>query len=434
MTASAPSANALRLLSHIGVLGLVRVPTARRWLANASCQPPEFELTDQSPHQLLVDISVIHQHDAGTGIQRVVRSVLGHLQITPLADRVVHPVAASAKRPYAYCHPRKCSGDACERVTARKGDVFLGLDLVAHLLPKHVSQLLEWKLSGARLYFVVYDILPLIHPSHFKPRRVQHFKRWVRLISILADGLLCISRTVQSDLQAWLARHFGLSPQHVPSHVIPLGGDFSKSINSAAPRIAAQAALSVLQDHRWALMVGTLEPRKCHAQVLDAFELLWQQGQAFCLVLIGRAGWHTQALQQRITQHPELNCRLYWFGDANDAELTLFYQQCTGVVAASVAEGYGLPLREAMAHSKPLLARDIPVFEEVAGNYAEYFADDSPSGLSTKLSHWLTASPQSAAQTPPLHLPTWAITTQRILVAIDVAPQVATTAFQCEPA
>ena len=416
MTLPAIPANVLTLLARTGLLGLVPVPTARQWIASASSQPQISVPNGHLPKQLLVDVSVIHQHDAGTGIQRVVRSVLGHLQATPLAGYAVHAVAAEAKRPYHYT--AESSGQGRQQVQAQKDDVFLGLDLAAHLLPRHIKQLLDWKLAGARLHFVVYDILPLTHPSHFKAKRVQHFRRWARLIASLADSLLCISRTVQADLQDWLEKNFGLSPAQLPTQVIALGGDFAKNIISTAPSVLVQKTLDQLQGQRWALMVGTLEPRKCHAQVLDAFEQLWQQNQPVCLVLIGRVGWQTEALQQRIALHPQLNRKLYWFNNASDSELELFYQQCTGVVAASLAEGYGLPLREAMAHGKPLLARNIPVFREVAGDYAHYFDDDTATVFGVKLHQWLHMP--VATSKPDSDISTWANTTLRILQSLAI--------------
>ena len=420
MTLPAVSANALGLLSRTGLLGLVPVPTVRRWVVNAGRQAQAAALPMSNvPQQLLVDVSVIHQHDAGTGIQRVVRSVLSHLQTLPLAKHTVHAVAAQANRPYYYT---ASSGSSEGRqVTMQNGDVFLGLDLAAHLLPRHITQLLHWKFAGARLHFVVYDVLPLTHPTYFTPKRVQHFKNWARLIASLADSLLCISRAVQSDLQAWVQKNFGLSPDQLPTQVIPLGGDFADNSARTAPSEVVQTALNRLQGQSWALMVGTLEPRKCHAQLLNAFELLWQQGHAVCLVLVGRAGWHTQLLQQRIAQHPQLNSKLYWFNDASDSELQLFYQHCTGVVAPSLAEGYGLPLREAMAQGKPLLARDILVFKEVAGEHARYFFDDTPEAFSYTLQDWLAAPQSGFEATSPQPMHTWAEATRNILLALGVA-------------
>ena len=411
---------ALILLARTGLLRLASAARVRQWVANASTSTPLRQ--QDAPRQLLLDVSVIHKHDAGTGIQRVVRSVLGHLQATPPEGFTVRCVVAESKRPYHHVE-RQGHASTTQKVKVQAGDVFLGLDLAAHLLPRHLSQLLEWKLAGASLHFVVYDMLPLTHAAHFKAARARHFQRWAQLLAMMADSLLCISHSVQADLQRWLSQNAGLTPRQLPTRVVPLGGDFYKAPQAAPSRPSPEVlqALSQLQGKHWALMVGTLEPRKCHARVLDAFEHLWQQQSPAALVLVGRPGWHTEKLQQRIAQHPQLNRNLYWFSAASDAELEIFYQQTTGVVVASLAEGYGLPLSEALNHGKPLLARDIPVFREVAGEHARYFTDDTPAAFSHTLQDWLAAPQSGSEATSPQPTHTWAEATRHIMQALNIA-------------
>ena len=422
----------LAWLARTGLLRFAPVGRVRQWVASSSQWQGKGQLTSQinATHgagvakplrQLLVDVSVIHWHDAGTGIQRVVRSVLAHLQAHPPEGFVVRSVVAESKRPYHYADVPGQPGQ--QQVKVQRGDIFLGLDLAAHLLPRHISQLLQWKLDGANLHFVVYDMLPLTHPSQFTAARVRHFQRWARLIAIMADSLLCISQTVQRELQHWLSQNTGLSPAQLPSHVIPLGGDFLGATSSTTGQASTQVlqTLKQLQTTPTVLMVGTLEPRKCHAQVLSAFEHLWAQQNPAALLLVGRPGWHTEPLQQRITQHEQLNHKLFWFNAANDAELELFYKQATGVVAASLAEGYGLPLSEALNHGKPLLARDISVFREVAGEYAQYFTADAPEALARTLQQWLAClQPVSAASIPQHPVQTWSEATRQILQVLGI--------------
>lgn len=402
----------------------------RKWARNAGCLPAQ-QTKESAPkrdssgppvprahRQLLVDVSVFHLHDAGTGIQRVVRSVLAELQNRAPPGFTVCTVAAQSRTPYCYVdHPGQPNS---RRVNVGPGDIFLGLDLAAHLLPRHLGQLMEWKLQGVELHFVVYDLLPLVHPAHFKAARVRHFQRWAKLIAMVADSLLCISRSVESDLQNWMSREVRLSPGQVHTHVIALGSDIP-GISAVAPaRQHIMEALKQLQGRNWALMVGTLEPRKCHAQVLAAFEHLWKHDNDDVLVVVGRPGWHTEQLQQRIARHPALHRHLYWFSDATDAELALFYQQAKGVLMASFAEGFGLPLVEARSHGIPVLARDIPVFREVAGAHAQYFTDDSPDALAATLHGWLASSPPKSSRSPEAHSFTWADTTDQILQSIGI--------------
>src|SRR5690606_5090572 len=121
------------------------------------------------------------------------------------------------------------------------------------------------------------------------------------------------------------------------------------------------------------LMVGTIESRKGYDQVLDAFDQLWGEGSVERLVIVGRQGWLVDDLVQRILQHPENGHRLFWLSDVSDEALVKLYERTDALIMASEAEGFGLPLIEAAKHGIPLIARDLPVFREVAGEGALYF-------------------------------------------------------------
>jgi len=410
----------LALLARTGLLRQLPSLRVRQWITQASAQR-SAAVPQALPalRQLLVDVSVVHWHDAGTGIQRVVRSVLAHLEKNPPPGFRVCCVVAQRKQPYLYAH--SLGQPRAKKVDVGPGDIFLGLDLAAHLLPSHLNQLLNWKLAGVALHFVVYDMLPLTHPAHFTRPRVRHFERWARLLAIMADGLLCISHSVRIDAQTWFQENTGLSASQLRTTVVPLGGDLPPESLTDLPSEGVIETIAMLKSRPWALMVGTLEPRKCHTQVLDAFEQLWQQGDESALVLVGQRGWQTDALQLRITQHAQLNRNLFWFQAATDADLERFYQAATGVLAASVAEGYGLPLSEALNHLKPLLVRDIPVFREVAGTNAIYFTDDTPVTFSLALRQWLTNARYTAGvfENPPIER-SWADATIAIVHAMGI--------------
>jgi glycosyltransferase involved in cell wall biosynthesis len=138
-------------------------------------------------------------------------------------------------------------------------------------------------------------------------------------------------------------------------------------------------------------MVGTLEPRKAHAQALAAFEALWDGGTDVTLVVAGKAGWMVESLVKRLNQHPERGQRLLWIESATDDELQSLYEASSGVLMASQGEGFGLPLVEAATHRRPILARDLPVFREVAGEHATYFSGLSAASLAAALASWLIA-------------------------------------------
>jgi glycosyltransferase involved in cell wall biosynthesis len=408
------------MIRHISALIFAQLPVSvSRALVSKSGRVVREK--GHKPKQLLVDVSEVIKHDARTGIQRVVRGILPHLMENPPAGYEVRPVFAERNREYRYAPITSTCLQAgvqerrdAEPATADFGDIFLGLDLAAHLLPRHQDQLYGWKRRGVRLCFLVYDILPLLHPHWFNPKRRKTFDRWLRTLAIYGDDLICISETVKGDLQAWLSSRYGLSKDALRLRTIPLGADIDATMPSTGLEPHHQAFLVKMEEVPSVLMVGTLEPRKGYGHVLDAFELLWQQGHDINLVIAGRPGWKTEPLQQRLRSNAELNRRLFWFDDASDELLKALYGVATGVLLASEAEGFGLPLVEAMHYGKPVLARDIPVFREVVDNAITYFKSGQSESLAKTIHTWLGALSINKLDLPRTS-PTWSCTVKLLL-------------------
>jgi glycosyltransferase involved in cell wall biosynthesis len=347
--------------------------------------------------QLLVDVSNLAVRDAGTGIQRVVRNVLRELLAAPPAGFDVAPVAfdEAGVLHYARGLAHRLGGAAGAPppdpvADPRQGDVFLGLDLSAHIVPGERAQFARWRDAGVRLYFVVYDLIPLLRPDVVDPAALPHFDRWYPAIGELADGLCCISRAVVDELHAWCdqARPARERPLHI-GH-FHLGAELDAVPGGPGADDAGDVA-AVADERPKFLMVGTLEPRKGHAQALDAFERLWAEGVDVELAIVGQPGWLMDAFAQRLRAHPEHGRRLQWFERASDADLLALYRGSAALLLASEAEGFGLPLIEAARHGLPLVARDLPVFREVAGAHATYFSGHAPQDLAAALRAWLAA-------------------------------------------
>jgi len=145
-------------------------------------------------------------------------------------------------------------------------------------------------------------------------------------------------------------------------------------------------------------MVGTIEPRKGYLQAIDAFSQLWAEGVEANLVIVGKEGWKglpemarrdIPATIERLRSHSELDRRLYFLEGISDEYLEKVYGASTCLIAASYGEGFGLPLVEAAQHELPIIARDIPVFREVAGEHAFYFEGLNANDLAASVREWL---------------------------------------------
>lgn len=385
------------------------------------------------PRRLLLDVSVISRLDAGTGIQRVVRAVFNELLEVAGERFVLCPVAATRKRPYSYAiwNGVGLREEIGHEVVIKQSDIFLGLDFSTHAVVRHFHQLSAWKRSGANLYFIVHDLLPEEHPEWFSTVAVIAYRRWIKAVAVLSSGIFCNSLDTEMRLLNYFKDRFALIPSQIPTSVLPMGWDIAPARSMYGLTRDYSNILTRVRQETSALMVGTLEPRKGHAQVLAAFNQLWQSDVDCNLVIIGRSGWKTEMLQNEIVNHREFNRRLFWLDEASDETLLEFYRACDGVIIASLAEGYGLPMIEAIGHGKPILARDLSVFREqvrITGMDAqpqsvqsvEFFSTTNGLELASVIRKWLNNIRAGSIMTADnLRYPTWKDTANSLLNGLD---------------
>lgn len=383
--------------------------------------------------QLLVDISALVQTDLWTGIERIVRSVLSHLLHNPPSGWQIEPVYACMEADgYRYARhftsrflgmPEDWAVD--ERVEAYAGDVFFGLDLQQYIICRQIKVLQDWHRRGVSIRFVVYDLLPVLMPEVFPDGVQEVHQHWLETVAQF-DGAICISRTVADELHTWLQAS---GPRRERPFVVQwfhLGADFENSVSSTGMPDDAQQMLVTLQARPSFLSVSTIEPRKGHEQILSAFESLWEQGIDANLVLVGKRGWMTEGLMhrteiivKRLRNHAEVGKRMFWIECVSDEYLEKIYAASTCLIAASKGEGFGLPLIEAAQHKLPIIARDIPVFREVAGEHAFYFNNSKePQAIAGKVVEWLKLN--AGGKTPQSEKMTWLTWAQSAQKLIDI--------------
>jgi glycosyltransferase involved in cell wall biosynthesis len=259
-------------------------------------------------------------------------------------------------------------------ICLNKGDIFYGLDLASHEVEKatNASIYKQYKLLGVKIIFMVYDLLPILYP-HFFPTHLQgEFKQWFKNISEISDQLICISEKVANDVRAQTDNKTLLIDS------LHLGADISQSKEIASSDKNKQAISF--------LMVGTVEPRKGHQEVLEAFEELWKQGFDINLKIVGKKGWMMNDFIQALNNHPQKDKHLFYLEFVSDQILNQLYIDSDCLIAASIDEGFGLPLIEGAHHNIPLIARDIEVFREVATKYAYYFKTNE---LAREIKKWI---------------------------------------------
>lgn len=377
---------------------------------------------------LLVDISELCKHDGKSGIQRVVRSILFEWLNHPPEGYVIKPVYTKAGEPFyryaaqftaIFLGKEASEAEQDEVISYRAGDIYLCLDLLMDVLPHKQTYLDTMRVHGVSIFFVVYDLLILQLPHCFVESLQEHYVKWINAVAQY-DGAMCISHAVADELREWLHQNAPARKRPFQIGAFHLGADIDQSMPSTG--LPANPALRIesLEAFPNFLMVGTLEPRKGHAQTLDAFELLWASGVEANLIIVGKHGWLVDELAARLVSHPELGRRLLWLEGASDEYLEHLYNHCDCLIAASYGEGFGLPLIEAAQYKLPIIARDLPVFREVAGEFAWYFNGATAQEIADSLTEWLKLyehkqHPQSG-EMPWL---TWKGSAQQLIGEID---------------
>jgi len=381
--------------------------------------------------QLLVDVSSLVQHDHKTGIQRVVKGILTQWLKQAPEGFVVEPVYATHDETYRYAKnfkesffPDQYSDSPDGKVVFGWGDIFLGLDLNHHLPIIHHYSLHEMFHQGVDVYFVVYDLLPVQFPSFWEAQHgvTEAHRNWLSVVSEFS-GAVCISESVADELRLWLKAQASQAKSSFVINHFHLGVDIDQIQAKNDVDLENITTHSLSDPAPTFLMVGTLEPRKGHQQVLEAFEELWRKRQDVRLLIVGKEGWLVEDLVQKLRRHPEFNQRLFWLEGASDPQLELAYAQSTGLIAASYGEGFGLPLIESAHHQLPIIARDIPVFREVAGPYAFYFKAESPTELASALLAWLDLY-KSKTHPKSENMPwiTWQESARQLTTAMNLPP------------
>ncbi len=350
--------------------------------------------------KIFLDISTIVSLDYRSGIQRVTRAIFMEFLKRPPAGYDVDIVYTRSddldfyiandfmNKNLIFRPSQSRRSNVDDYVDFRCGDILIYLDLNPGFAIAHKAYNARLRANGVRVYHVVYDIIPLLKPETFWPELCNEFGAWLETVSI-SDGALCISASVAAELNSYITRFGDKRDDPFKIGWFHLGADIQNSVPTTGLPSDADNILSVIDQYTAFLMVGTLEPRKGHRQVLAAFDQLWAKGENVALVIFGRLGWLMDDFATTLKEHKAYGDRLLWITGGSDEYLDQIYKKCDCLIAASDAEGFGLPLIEAAQYRIPIIARAIPVFQEVAGAHAFYFENSpDPSVIADAVIAW----------------------------------------------
>jgi len=281
---------------------------------------------------------------------------------------------------------------------ARAGEQSLYLQPSPNNLIKPALMRAFLKRENARLVCLVHDLIPIQYPEYARPGGADLHARRMWTVASMADGIIANSRATLDALWPWLDRA-GRQPQVVVAH---LGTEIRPDVSPHA------------SDRPYFVCVGTIEPRKNHLLLLHLWRAMAERsgpGAIPKLVLIGRRGWENEQVIDLLERCPALKDCVEEHAGLPDARVQALIAGARGLLLPSFAEGYGMPVSEALALGVPVLCSDLPALRE-AGGEVPLFLDplDGPAWLRAIEDLSNTDSAERAAQMRRItnwKAPTW---------------------------
>lgn len=251
-----------------------------------------------------------------------------------------------------------------------------------------------------RPFFFLHDLIPLTYPEYCRAGEAKRHLRRLQTMLSMGHGLIVNSIDTRNEVERFaLAQGFG-TPAIA---VAPL-----------APAAMMPVTLERPLDAPYFVMLGTIEPRKNHLMVLQVWrQLVEELGiRAPHLVIIGQRGWECEQVVDLLERSAVLKKHVHEYGTCDDASLARWLSHAQALLFPSFAEGFGMPIVEALVLGVPVLASNLRVFEEIAGSIPDYL--DPVDGLGWRSAVQDYMQPNSQARLAQLErlkhfeAPTWA--------------------------
>lgn len=214
--------------------------------------------------------------------------------------------------------------------------------------------------ADVRPIYLVHDLIPITHPQFCRAGEADKHRERMRTVLDTATGVIGNSQVTLDDLSA-----FGRGEKLPvpPMLVAPLGVDPLPERDTARH-----------PERPSFVTVGTIEARKNHLLLLEIWtRLIDQLGDAAPqLIIIGQRGWEAEEVFGLLDRSEKLRGHVIELGTCTDEQLAGHLATARALLFPSKAEGYGLPLVEALGSEVPVIASDLPAFRELAGNIPTY--------------------------------------------------------------
>lgn len=287
------------------------------------------------------------------------------------AGTLAEPQASGTTAPVADIWPLYASlfspGDGLTGALARpvgRGAIYLNVSHEGLTFPGDMERLVRE--LGWKPVYLIHDLIPLTHPEYV--REGDEAKHDLRMTQVLntAAAIIYNSAHTEQTMRDFAARK-GLA---MPPGIVSLLGIEEKFQRLHPPAVAGATAMAP----PYFVAVSTIEPRKNHLLLLHLWRRLAElRGQATPkLVLVGRRGWENENIVDLLDRASGLKPHVFECNRLADEQLTRLLRGARAMLFPSFAEGYGLPLAEALALGVPVIASELEVFHEIAGDIPCY--------------------------------------------------------------
>ena len=240
------------------------------------------------------------------------------------------------------------------------------------------------KYASGRVHVFVHDVIPLEFPDFQRPGTVVPFREKLMRVRRLADRVIYNSEDTRDRCEA-VMREWGAPPDGIVSH---LGAIVPKPNTQSLPR-------GMLPKRPYFVTVGTIEPRKNHAFLLDLWEKMGPDAPP--LLICGARGWNNKAVFDRLDRLPP-GSPIKEVADLGDGTLAALVQESAGMLFPSHAEGFGLPPLEALQLQTRVLCNDLTVLREILGENATFApVSDQENWLKT-IKSWEHTPPEACKE------------------------------------
>lgn len=252
---------------------------------------------------------------------------------------------------------------------------------------------------GIRTVFMLHDLIPLTHAEYCRSGVREVHQERMRVALGHAAGVITNSKATLDSLIEEAKR----AGWPLPKAVVAL-------LASGVPA-AAVSSRPLVQPYF--VMLGTIEPRKNHWFLLHVWRRMVEElgERAPALVVVGRRGWECENVVDMLERCAALRGKVIEEADCSDERLYNYLHHAQALLFPSFIEGYGMPLAEALAMRVPVIASDLPVFREIAGDIPEYLDPlDGPGWMARVLEYADGDGPRRVAQLARIEgfrEPTW---------------------------